>query len=251
MRCLLGGVDVPSPGKPARVSVVSGNGTRSSVSVLGKGLAVALAFAALGAIAAGRDTRPAGPSLYAYGTSYLAQDISNSSGRRYIDQFHDALGWPFHNLAKSGATVQDIAATIDRTWKPRRAMVVIDAVTNNLYQTRTNPAKGIADAEPVFRSMLQRLGPMPSIIVVKQGHLSSPDYALFDNVLSDATVDAWNAMIDRSVAGIPNVRVVDPNVGWDPNTMIHNVHPTDAGEDHIAQQLCAVNGLAWQPPSDA
>lgn len=224
--------------------------TRRSASALGKGLAIALVLAAIGAIAAGSDTRPPGPSLYAYGTSYLAQDVVNSPGRRYIDQFHDALGWPFHNVAKSGATVQDIAATVERTWKPRQAIVVIDAVTNNLWQTRTNPAQGIADAEPVFRSMLQRLGPMPSIIVVKQGHLSAHDYALFDNLLSDATVDAWNAMIDRSVAGLGNVRVVDPNVGWDPGTMINNVHPTDAGEDHIAQLLCAATGVPWQPPAN-
>ncbi len=221
------------------------------MSLLGKGLAVVLVVAALGAIAAGRDTRPLGPSLYAYGTSYLAEDVVNSPGRRYIHQFDDALQPPrFLNLAKSGATVQDIAATVDSTWKPRKAIVVIDAVTNNLYQTRTNPTQGIADAEPAFKSMLQRLGPMPSVIVVKQGHLSSHDYALFDNMISDATVDAWNAMIDRAVAGHPNVRVVDPNVGWNPDTMIHNVHPTDAGEDHIAQLLCAAAGLAWRPPTN-
>jgi len=226
------------------------NETRRSTKVLGKGIAIALALAALGVIAAARDTRPASPSLYAYGTSYLAQDVVNSPGRRYIDQYHDALGWQFHNLAKSGATVQDIAATVDATWKPRQAIVVIDAVTNNLYQTRTNPAQGIADAEPVFKSMLQRLGPTPSIIVVKQGHLSAHDYALFNNLLSDATVDAWNAMIDRAVAGLHNVRVVDPNFGWDPNTMINNVHPTDAGEDHIAQLLCAATGIPWKPPTN-
>ena len=71
---------------------------------------------------------------------------------------------------------------------------------------------------------------------------------LFSQELSDATVDAWNTMIDRVVAGLPNVRVVDPNVGWDADTMMYNVHPTDAGEDHIAQQLCAVLGLSWDPP---
>jgi predicted RNA-binding Zn ribbon-like protein len=214
-------------------------------------LALVLVLGAIGVVAARRDTGPSGPTLYAYGTSYLAADVVNSPGRRYIDQFDDKLQpSQFQNLAKSGATVQDIAATVDRTWKPRQAIVVIDAVTNNLYQTRTNPAQGIADAEPVFKSMLQRLGPMPSIIVVKQGHLSAHDYALFDDLLSDATVDAWNAMIDRDVAGLPNVRVVDPNVGWDPNTMINNVHPTDAGEDHIAQQLCAASGLPWRLPNN-
>jgi hypothetical protein len=189
--------------------------------------------------------------LYAYGTSYLAADIVNSPGRRYIVQFGQALRPSrFHNLAKSGATVQEVAATVESTWKPQKAIVVIDALTNNLYQTRGHTAEGIADAEPVFKSMLQRLGPTPSIIIVKQGYLSAHDYALFDDLISDATVDAWNAMIDRAVAGLSNVRVIDPNVGWDPNTMIFNVHPTDAGEDHIAQQLCALTGLVWQPPTN-
>jgi hypothetical protein len=231
--------------------VPGGSERRRSASFLGMCLVLAVILGGLGVIAAGRDTRPPGPTLYAYGTSYLAQDVSNSPGRRYIDQFDNAARPShLHNLAKSGATVQDIAATVDRTWKPRQAIVVIDAVTNNLYQTRTDPARGIADAEPVFKSMLQRLGPLPSIIVVKQGHLSSHDYSLFDDYLSDATVDAWNAMIDRAVAGFPNVRVVDPNVGWDPETMMHNVHPTDAGEDHIARLLCAATGLPWRPPDN-
>ena len=118
--------------------------------------------------------------------------------------------------------------------------MVIDAVTNNLYQTRADPAQGIEAAEPVFRVDARAARtPFRSIIIVKQGRLSAHDYALFDNELSDATVDAWNAMIDRVVAGLPNVEIVDPNVGWDADTMIYNVHPTDAGEDHIAQLLCA------------
>ncbi len=142
--------------------------------------------------------------------------------------------------------MEQVAATVQDTWRSRPAIVVIDAVTNNLYQTRDDPEQGIEAAEPVFRSMLQRLGLVPMIIVVKQGHLSAHDYALFSQELSDATVDAWNAMIDRVVAGLPNVHVVDPNVGWDADTMMYNVHPTDAGEDHIAQQLCAVLGLSWR-----
>jgi hypothetical protein len=219
----------------------------------GKLLAIVLVLATVAAIAvAVLDTGPSGPSLYAYGTSYLASDVVNSPGRRYIDQFDDALRPPrFHNLAKDGATVQQIAATVNATWTSRRAIVVIDAVTNNLYQTRADPTQGIAEAEPVFESMLKRLGPRPSIIIVKQGRLSAHDYALFDNELSDATVDAWNAMIDRVAAGRPNVEVVDPNVGWDPNTMIFNVHPTDAGEDHIAQLLFAAAGMPWRPPANA
>ena len=54
--------------------------------------------------------------------------------------------------------MQQIAATVEATWQPQDAIVVIDALTNNLYQTRTDPAGGIAEAEPIFKSMLQRLG---------------------------------------------------------------------------------------------
>ncbi len=198
------------------------------------------------------DTSESGPPklpLYAYGTSYLADDTMNTPGRRYIEQFNDALRpSEFHNFGKNGATVQQVAFAVEATWRPRSTIVVVDALTNNLYQTRANPQQGIAQAEPVFRSMLERLGSLPTIIVVKQGRLSAHDYALYSHELSDATVDAWNAMIDRVVVGLPNVRVVDPNWGWDANTMIENLHPTDAGEDHIAQLVFAAAGLSWQPP---
>lgn len=227
-------------------------GYRSSFRLVASVVLVVLVVGILAAVAVDRDSGIHGSSLYAYGTSYLASDITNSPGRRYIDQFDDALRpSQFHNLAKDGATVQQIATTVDETWRPQQALVVIDAVTNNLYQSRANTAQGIADAEPVFASMLDRLGSRPSVIIVKQGRLSAHDYALFDNQLSDASVDAWNAMIDRVAAGRSNVRVVDPNVGWDPNTMIYNLHPTDAGEDHIAQLVFAATGLAWRQPDNA
>ena len=190
------------------------------------------------------------PALYAYGTSYLADDTVNTPGRRYIEQLNDTLKpSEFHNFGKDGATIQQIAASVDDTWRPRHAIVVIDSVTNNLYQTRANPEQGIAEAQPIFRSMLERLGPLPTIIVVKQGHLSEHDYARFSHELSDATVDAWNAMLDRVTAGFSNVTVVDPNRGWDPTTMIFNLHPTDPGEDHIAQLLYAALGLPHEPPT--
>jgi hypothetical protein len=224
-------------------------GKRPSIPLVWKLLAIVLTLGALGLVASESGARGHAPALYAYGTSYLAGDIVNTPGRRYIDQLNDALHpSEFHNFGKDGATVEQVAAAVQDTWKSQSAIVVIDAVTNNLYQTRDDPEQGIAAAEPVFRSMLQRLGFVPEVIVVKQGHLSSHDYALYSQELSDATVDAWNAMIDRVVAGLPNVRVVDPNVGWNAETMMYNVHPTDAGEDHIAQLLCAALGLRWESP---
>jgi hypothetical protein len=233
-------------------ALASSTDNRSSKRFTRTILAIVMAVVALGAVAAARQSRPQGPRLFAYGTSYLASDVVNEPGWRYIDQFDHALEpSEFHNLANDGATVQQVAATVDATWQPQDAIVVIDALTNNLYQTRSDPAGAIAEAEPIFRSMLQRLGPLPSIIVVKQGRLSSHDYALFSNELSDATVDAWNAMVDRAVAGLPNVTVVDPNVGWDADAMIYNIHPTNAGEDHIAQMLFATAGLPWRPPTNA
>ena len=227
-------------------------GNRSSFRLVATVLGIVLVVGVLAAVAVDRDSGVQGSSLYAYGTSYLASDIVNTPGRRYIDQFDDALRpSQFHNLAKNGATVQQIAATIDETWRSQQALVVIDAVTNNLYQSRANTARGIADVEPAFASMLDRLGSQPSVIIVKQGRFSAHDYALFDNQMSDATVDVWNAMIDRVAAGRPNVRVVDPNIGWDANTMIYNLHPTDAGEDHIAQLVFAATGLPWRQPDNA
>jgi hypothetical protein len=195
------------------------------------------------------DIEPSNPPLYAYGTSYLADDTVNTPGRRYIEQLNDALRpSEFHNFGKNGATVQQVAFSVEVSWRSRWSVVVIDALTNNLYQTRADPQQGIVEAEPVFKSMLERLGPLPTIIVVKQGRLSAHDYALFSHELSDATVDAWNAMIGRVVAGLPNVQVVDPNQAWDADTMMYNLHPTDAGEDHIAQLVCTAAGLSWEPP---
>jgi hypothetical protein len=232
-------------------AVASGTDDRSPKRLAWTILAIVTVVVAFGAVAAARESRQ-GPRLFAYGTSYLASDVVNEPGWRYIDQFNDALEpSEFHNFAKDGATVQQIAATVEATWRPQDGIVVIDALTNNLYQTRSDPAGAIAEAEPIFRSMLQRLGPLPSIIVVKQGRLSSHDYALFSNELSDATVDAWNAMVDRAVAGLTNVTVVDPNVGWDADAMIYNIHPTNAGEDHIAQMLFATADLPWRPPTNA
>ena len=216
---------------------------------LGIAVFIVLILGPLCTVATGSDAGGHGLPLYAYGTSYLADDTVNTPGRRYIEQFNDELRpTEFHNFGKDGATIQQVAASVVDTWRSRPAIVVIDAVTNNLYQTRTDPKQGIAGAEPVFRSMLERLGPEPTIIVVKQGRLSAHDYALFSHELSDATVDAWNAMIDRAVRGLPNVRVVDPNQGWNADTMMYNLHPTDAGEDHIAQLVYAAAGLSWKPP---
>jgi len=210
-------------------------------------LAVIVVLGVLGTIAI-IYVRRQGPALYAYGTSYLADDTMNTPGRRYIEQLNDALDpSEFHNFGKNGATVQQVATSVEDTWTSRHAIVVIDALTNNLYQTLNDPERGIAGAEPVFRSMLDRLGPIPSVVVVKQGYLSAHDYALFDHRMSNATVDAWNAMIDRAVDGRRNVKVVDPNIGWNAEVMMSNVHPTDAGEDHIAQLLFAAVGLTWRP----
>jgi hypothetical protein len=204
----------------------------------------------LNTMATGTEAVPLHLPLYAYGTSYLADDTVNTPGRRYIHQFRNLLQpSEFHNFGQNGATVQQIALAVEATWRAQPSIVVIDALTNNLYQSRGNTGQGILAAEPVFRSMLERLGPEPSIIVVKQGHLAANDYAIFSYELSDLTVDAWNAMIDRAVAGLPNVRVVDPNEGWDADTMMYHLHPTDAGEDHIAQLLCAATGLTWRPPA--
>ena len=95
-----------------------------------------------------------------------------------------------------------------------------------------------------MRAMLVRLGAVPTIIVVKQPHFSTRDQELFSGQLPNSIVDQWNAMIDRTVAGLPNIKVVDPNVGWDADTMMTNLHPNDLGEDHIAQQLFTTLGLS-------
>jgi hypothetical protein len=185
-----------------------------------------------------------GLPLYAYGTSYLASDIVNTPGKRYIEQFQQALQpSEFHNFAKDGATIEDVATSIDSTWHSQRAIVVVDALTNSMFQTRTATDLGIEASEPVFRSMINRLGRVATILVVKQGYPSESDYELFDHSVSNATVDAWNAMVDRATAGVPNVRVIETNQGWDPSTMMEKLHPTDAGEDHIARQLVAEDGL--------
>jgi len=184
------------------------------------------------------------PPLYAYGTSYLASDTVNTPGTRYIEQYQHALQpSEFHNFGKDGATIEDVAASIDSTWHSQSAIVVIDALTNSMFLTRTATQAGIQASEPVFRSMINRLGRVATILVVKQGYPPESDYELYDYSLSNATIDAWNSMVDRATAGLPNVRVIDTNQGWNPSTMMEHLHPTDAGEAHIAGQLVAADGV--------
>jgi GDSL-like Lipase/Acylhydrolase family len=213
-----------------------------------KVLAIVLALGALGTVATG-DTGRHGPPLYAYGTSYLADDTTNTAGHRYIEQLSAALRpSEFHNFGKNGATVDQVADSVDATWRARHAIVVVDALTNSLVQTRADPSDGIAEAEPVFRSMLERFGPAATVLVVKQGYFSAEDYAIINHEMSDATVDAWNAMIDRAAVGLSNVHVIDPNALWDANTMMTSFHPNDSGQNHIAQLLFQAAGLAWKAP---
>ena len=72
-----------------------------------------------------------------------------------------------------------------------------------------------------------------------QGYFSGHDNELTNGQLPDATVDQWNSMVNRVVAGLPNVRIIDPNKGWDADRMMTNFHPNDVGEDHIAQLRCS------------
>lgn len=51
----------------------------------------------------------AGTALYAYGDSFLAQDVSNDAGQRYIDQLAAKWGTPLTNRAVSGSWMQDAA----------------------------------------------------------------------------------------------------------------------------------------------
>ncbi len=218
-------------------------GGHTSVATIGTIVAIAVVLGAFGLALVGNRTSR-GPALYAYGTSYLASDVVNTPGKRYIEQFDRALQpSEFHNYGKDGATIQDVAASIDATWRSQPAIVVLDALTNSMFQTRTDPNSGIQASEPVFRSMLDRLGRVATIFVVKQGYPPESDYALYDHSLSNATVDAWNAMVDRAAVGLPNVRVIETNRGWDAATMMQTLHPTDAGEHHIAQLLVAADGL--------
>jgi hypothetical protein len=224
---------------------------RDHVLTVGIAVSIAVLLGAFGLAFVGSRSSH-GPPLYAYGTSYLASDIVNTPGTRYIEQFRRALQpSEFHNFGKDGATIEDVSASIDSTWHSQPAIVVVDALTNSMFQTRTATASGIEESEPVFRSMIDRLGRDATIFVVKQGYLPESDYELFNHSLSNDTIDAWNAMVDRVTAGVPNVRVIETNQGWNPATMMEKLHPTDAGESHIAQQLFAADRLPdaseWTP----
>ena len=174
---------------------------------------------------------------------------STTPGRRYIDQLTTALHpSEFHNLARTAqpwnrsqrpSMTRGIPAR-DRGDRCRDEQPLPDPRRPGARNRRGRTDLQVDAAAARIRSL---------VIVVKQGHLSEHDYALFRQELSDATVDAWNAMVDRAVAGLPNVTVVDPNFGWDADAMIYDVHPTNAGEDHIAQLLFATAGLPWHPPA--
>lgn len=80
----------------------------------------------------------------------------------------------------------------------------------------------------------------PAILVVREPLIPT---------VTQNDVDTVNACIDKAVAGITHVRLVDTRVGWDPTTMIgpDNVHPNDRGSAHVADRVVeTLLSLPWR-----
>ena len=195
------------------------------------------------------DTSESGPPrlpLYAYGTSYLADDTMNTPGRRYIEQFNDELRpSEFHNFGKNGATVQQVAFAVEATWRPRRddrgGRCTHEQPVPDTRRSGARHRGGRAGLQIDARATRA----LPTIIVVKQGRLSAHDYA---SVQSRALrrhrrcLERHDRPSRRRV--FPNVRVVDPNSGWNADTMI--VQPASDRRrrgSHRATRLCRRGSL--------
>ena len=133
--------------------VVGHTDKKPSIPFVWKLLTIGLILGAVGFVASDSNARPHALPLYAYGTSYLAGDTVNTPGRRYIDQLNRALHpSEFHNFGKDGATVEQVAATVQDTWRSQRRdrgdrcrdqqPVPDRATTRSKASRRQNPCTG-------------------------------------------------------------------------------------------------------------
>lgn len=90
----------------------------------------------------------------------------------------------------------------------------------------------------------------PTIVVMKVARITAAGYAGGGAGATDATVDAYNQVIDEVVAlaathGLTNVLVCDPRPGWDPATMLGSdgMHPNARGHAHLAAALARTLAL--------
>lgn len=179
--------------------------------------------------------RPTG-ELVAYGHSYLHSPEIGGASASYVTIAAHALGMIPAIRAVNGYAAVDVASLVrggPTRWVPGSAHVVlIDSAINDIV--RSVPTGVWTGA---LRRMLRMLSsaPAPVILLVVPLRVSQPGHPGRNPMVIAAYVNAQR----RVARDFPTVHLVDASVGWNPSVDISSegVHPTQAGERHLAEAV--------------
>ena len=175
-------------------------------------------------------------TLVAYGHSYLHSPQIGGAKTNYASLAAGALGMRPVIRAVDHATTLDTEGLIRQgptRWVPGSAdLVVIDSGINDI-QGRLATAQWTASLRRSLEAFVPQ--PVPTILLVRPlrvariGHPGADPKVIAAYAAAQATVAAQFAA----------VRIVDASAGWETRTDLSSdgVHPTPAGEAHLAQAL--------------
>lgn len=143
------------------------------------------------------------------------------------------------------ATVDTNYQTVQTKYGGRRfvpiAVPLELGVGNHTIQVRPAGNAAASGSGPLFEYVARPAATPPRVVVMRGVYLPS-----YPEGVSDATYDAYNAIIDSVAAEFANVAVCDAAVGWDPATMVGSdgIHANGRGHAHLAGALEAAIGAA-------
>lgn len=206
-------------------------------------MTLALTAAALTSVAAARPPAASAQgcvqnhgTLVAYGHSYLHSPQIGGAKASYVSLAAGALGMQAVIRAVDHATTQVTEQLIRQgptRWVPGSAdLVVIDSAINDI-QTKVPVPQWTASLRRSLETFVAR--PVPTILLVRPLRV-----ARIGHPGSDPKVIAAYAAAQSAVAAqFSAVRIVDASAGWQTRTDLgpDGVHPTPAGEAHLAEAL--------------
>lgn len=175
-------------------------------------------------------------TLVAYGHSYLHSPWIGGAKASYVSLAAGSLGMQVVIRAVDHATTQVTEGLIRQgptRWIPGTAdLVVIDSGINDI-QAHVPTAQWTASLRRSLEAFVGR--PVPTILLVRPLRV-----ARIGHPGSDPKVIAAYAAAQSAVAAqFSAVRIVDASAGWQTRTDLSTdgVHPTPAGEAHLAEAL--------------
>jgi lysophospholipase L1-like esterase len=174
--------------------------------------------------------------LVAYGHSYLHSPGIGGSKANYASLAAGALGMQPVIRAVDQATTLDTERLIREgptRWVPGSAeLVVIDSGINDIRARLPTP-QWTASLRRSLEAFVPR--PVPTILLVRPLQVARIGHPGAD----PKVIAAYGAAQAEVAARFAAVRIVDASAGWQPRTDLSSdgVHPTPAGEAHLAQAL--------------